>query len=153
ADPAPEVRRAAVQWGGEERLTEHAEATRGAAAKAPASREGFTAWLAAGAPPSGAKPDPGEGIQGAVVEVLHGRARPAARTEPALRMLRPDPPALKADELRRFAEDPDAALRLEAVRTLAVRADADSQAVLRRVAEDRDAAATLRLTATAGLGH
>src|SRR5262249_8436473 len=46
-DPDPGVRRAAIQWVGEERLKEHAERIEKAAAKEPVTKELFEALLAA----------------------------------------------------------------------------------------------------------
>jgi hypothetical protein len=151
ADPA--VRRAAIQWVGEERLKTHTEAMRAAAAKAPVSREVFTAWLAAESLLAGSKPNQDEVIEDTLVSVLHDGKRPAAVRAMALRMLRPDHPGLKSDTLRQFITGRDAELRGEAVRSLALRPDAESQAVLRTVAEGRDNEPSLQLTAVAGLGH
>lgn len=151
ADPA--VRRAAIQWVGEEGLKEHAEAMRAAAAKVPVSREVFTAWLAAESLLAGAKPNQDEVIEDTLLRVLQDGKRPAAVRAVALRMLRPDHPGLKSGTLRQFVAGRDAELRAEAIRSLALRADADAQTLLRDIASHGDNELSLRLIAVAGLGH
>lgn len=152
ADADPDVRRTAIQWVGEDRLKEHAEAMRTAAVKAPVLREVFAAWLAAESLLAGAKPNQDEVIEESLLRVIKGNNRPAVQAM-ALRMLRPDHPALKTDDLRKFVAGRDADLRAEAVRSLALRSDADSQTILRDLAAGRDNALSVRLTATAGLGR
>lgn len=153
ADADPSVRRAAIQWVGEEGLKDHVEALRTAAAKAPVSREVFTAWLAAESLLAGAKPNQDEMIEESLLRVLRDGKRPAAVQAMALRMLRPDHPSLKSDELAKFVAGRDAELRDEAIRSLAMRSDDAAQAQLRDVVRQSDIPLSLRLTATAGLGR
>lgn len=153
ADTDPDVRRAAIQWVGEEGLKDHVEPMRAAAAKAPVSREVFTAWLAAESLLAGAKPTQDEMIEESLLRVLRDGSRPAAVQAMALRMLRPDHPSLRTQELRKFFTRPDTSLRTEAVRSLALRSDSEAQTLLREIASTSDNGVSLRQHAVAGLGR
>jgi putative membrane-bound dehydrogenase-like protein len=155
ADPDPAVRRSAIQWVGEERLREYAPLLEAAAARAPVTRDVFEALLATRellAGPRGGPKDERGGDE-YVLKVVKDVSQPPAIRAVALRMLRPDHPALATADLARFVESPDTSLRSEAVRTLALRLDESSQAVLRRLAADARAAQELRAEAVLGLAH
>jgi putative membrane-bound dehydrogenase-like protein len=155
ADADPEVRRAAIQWVGEERLREHAGSLKASASKAPVTRELFEALLASNAFLSGAKPGPKEETRAEeyVAKVMQDATEPAAFRTLALRMLRPDQPALTVDRLRQFLTDKDEGLRREAARTLIHRGDEKSQALLRGLVGDAKAQPDLRGQAVVGLAH
>jgi len=149
------VRRAAIQWVGEERLDEFAPLLAKAAAQPPVTRELFEAFLAANEFLAGVAKKPTDEVAGEeyVVKVLLDDTQPAAHRVIALRSLRPDHPALGSDKLRQFVEGEDGQLRWEAVRTLAARSDTASQELLWKIAVDPRASVALRATAVAGLAH
>jgi putative membrane-bound dehydrogenase-like protein len=157
SDADPGVRRAAIQWVAEEGLREYAPKLTEAAARPLVQREVFEALLAAqdllaqqGPPRDPNKETSGEAL---VAKIVHDPKQPVAFRALALRMLRPEHPALSANQLRQLANDPDADLRFEAVRSLAARSDGASQAVLRELAANGSTELRLRTEAILGLGH
>src|SRR5205823_5394225 len=78
-----------------------------------------------------------------VAAVVRDAAQPPALRAIALRMLRPDHPALSASMLKRFVTSSDPGLHREAARTLALRSDEPSQEALRGLASDRTQEAEL----------
>jgi putative membrane-bound dehydrogenase-like protein len=155
ADADPGVRRAAIQWVGEERVREHAALLKEAAARPPVTRELFEALLASEELLAGTKRQPTDEPGGSefVAKVLPDASQPAAFRALALRMLRPDHPAVKPALLSEFLNGKDSDLRKEAVRTLVLRTDEPSQNLLRRLATNGSAEASLRAAAVAGLAH
>jgi putative membrane-bound dehydrogenase-like protein len=155
ADPDPAVRRSAIQWVGEERLRQYAPLLEAAAARQPVTREVFEALLATRELLAGQRRGPKDerGGDEYVLKVVKDVGQPPAIRAVALRMLRPDHPGLATADLGRFADSPDTGLRSEAVRTLALRPDEPSQAVLRRLAGDARVAQELRAEAVLGLAH
>ncbi len=152
ADSDPAVRRAAIQWVGEERLKEWAGQLEGAAARAPSSAGLFRALLAARHLLAGGKPDAEPIDEKWLAGVLHQADQPAAFRVLALRMLRPGHPALAADRLSKLLADRDAALRRQAARTLALRGDPAAEPVLLALAKDDRADLALRAEGVLGLG-
>jgi putative membrane-bound dehydrogenase-like protein len=153
ADSSPEVRRAAIQWVGEERLKEHQSLLRPSAARAPVTREVFEALLASTDLLKSKGGNPGESAgEEYAARILTDREQPAAFRALALRMLRPDHRAVGVKLLSGFLADDDKALRNEAVRALALRADAPAQELLRRLAADPKADGGMRAHAVLGLG-
>jgi putative membrane-bound dehydrogenase-like protein len=153
ADPA--VRRAAIQWVAEEGLKEHTGRLAMAAERPPISRDLVQAYLAAeqilaGRPPSSLDDN---GADDSIARIVQDAAKPATFRAVALRMLRPDHPALKSKLLRDLAEGRDASLKEEAVRALAFRDDAASQDILRNIGGDSSAPVPLRRFAVMGLAH
>jgi putative heme-binding domain-containing protein len=69
----------------------------------------------------------------------------------ALRLLSPDHQWLTLERLQTFLDSGDAELRLEAVRTLAMRSDGEREAVLAEIAADGKRDEALRVEAVAGL--
>jgi putative membrane-bound dehydrogenase-like protein len=155
ADPDPAIRRAAIQWVGEERLAQWAGTLEAAAARPPVTRELFEALLAAKDFLAGTQHKPTDESSGQeyIAKVVRDPARPLAFRVLGLHMLRPDHPALSTDLLRRFLTDRSEELRREAVRTLAQRRDEPSQLVLRQLAGDPRADVPLRRWAIVGLAH
>jgi putative membrane-bound dehydrogenase-like protein len=154
-DPDPGVRRAAIQWVGEERLRQYAPLLAPAAARAPVTRDVFAALLAADAFLEGRSGDPNDEPSGEeyIAKVLRDPAQPAALRALALRMLRPDHPLLTAGRLRDFLSSGAPALRREAARTLALRSDEPCQELLRGLAADATASPALRAEAVLGLAN
>jgi putative membrane-bound dehydrogenase-like protein len=155
ADADPEVRRAAIQWVGEDRLKEHAELLNASASRDPVTRELFEALLASNDFLAGNKPEDRDatGSEAFVAKILQDEKQPPAFRALALRMLRPDHAAVRVALLRQFLGGKDQPLRREAVRTLAQRSDDGSQEFLRRLASDAEIAVDLRAGAVVGLAH
>ncbi|HXG61579.1 MAG TPA: PVC-type heme-binding CxxCH protein [Planctomycetota bacterium] len=152
-DPDPAVRRAAVQWVGEEGLTELREAIAAAAARPPVTRDLFEAFLAAvgflDARERAAADQAGPEFY--LLKVLDAPRQAPELRALALRLLRPDHPRLATDRLKDFLRADAPILRLEAVRILAGRADPESQKLLRTVAGDPSRSEEERRQAIAGL--
>jgi putative membrane-bound dehydrogenase-like protein len=155
ADPDAGVRRAAIQWVGEERRRDLWPQAQAAASRPPVTRELFEAMLAANDLFTIGERMPSEEPSGEefIARVLKDTIQPAAVRALALSMLRPDYPGLTAGQLDQYRASGDPALRREAVRALSLREDEPAQAVLRRLAADTHAEATLRAQAIMGLAH
>jgi putative membrane-bound dehydrogenase-like protein len=154
-DRDPAVRRAAVQWVGEERLEDYKDAIAKAASKEPVTRDLFEALLASQAMLDGKKWESTAEPSGEsyVAAIVKDAKQPAVFRALALRMLRPDHPVLKTTLLKELLADRDGALRGEAIRTLAQRADDASQELLRSLARDDNIDFRLRAVAVVGLAH
>jgi putative membrane-bound dehydrogenase-like protein len=153
ADADPEVRRAAIQWVGEERLKDYAEQLKVSAAKLPVTRELFEAYLASTDLLAGAKPNAIDEVGGErlIVPILQDAKQPAEIHAIALRMIRPDHAGVTLNLLEPLLADvKNPELRREAVRTLALRSDAASQKLLRSFA-GKGVSAELHNEALAGL--
>lgn len=153
ADPDPSVRFVAVEWIGEERLTEFKDALRGTLADSALTRSLFEAALAALERLDGRRRTLAEEVGGqdyiaALVVDPHTAPRVLRR---ALRSLRPDHPALTLDRLRSLLDSPDPALRLEAVRTMRDAPHAEKAAILAALAADAAQPEALRAEAVAGI--
>jgi putative membrane-bound dehydrogenase-like protein len=158
-DKDPEVRRAAIQWVGEERLTQFADRLEPAAMKAPMTREVFEAWLATRELLDGkydkslSRDFAGEAY---VFPILKDPTRPSELRALALRMLPADHKLLTPEFLtdlyqpKRFKFE--LGLSLAVLRTAVVRGDAGTQALLRQIAEASGAMPAWRRYAIAGLG-
>lgn len=156
-DPDPALRRAAIQWVGEERLMQLAKQIDASAALPPVSREVFEAWLATRellANPGPLK-NPSQEPSGdvLVLAVLRDAKQPAALRALALRMLPAQHAQLKLPELLALAASPDKALRAEAIKALAWRSDDAAQDLLRKLAADDKESLVLRADAVLGLAH
>jgi putative membrane-bound dehydrogenase-like protein len=155
ADADPDVRRAAIQWVGEEGLRDYAPLLSKAAAQPPVTRELFEALLASNQFLAGTKRKPTDEPSGEafIAPIVGDAAQPSAFRALALRMLRPDHPALRPELLRKFVEGNDPALQREALRTLALRRDEPSQEILRHLAGDPKASSERRAEAILGLAQ
>ncbi len=155
ADADPDVRRAAIQWVGEEGLRDYAPLLQTSAAQPPVTRELFEALLASNQFLAGTKRKPTDEPSGEafIAPIVGDAAQPPAFRALALRMLRPDHPALRPDLLRQFVEGSDPALQREALRTLALRRDEPSQEILRRLAADPKNSVKRRAEAVLGLAQ
>jgi len=140
---------------GEDRLKEFAGLAEAAAAHEPVTREVFEASLATQALLSGEKRKPDQEIAGEdyIAKIVQDGRQPAALRALAMQMLRPDYPGLRIPALKQFLESKDKSLRREAARTLAMRSDAASQALLRQVAANHQAEHEIRAEAVMGLAH
>lgn len=147
-DSDTSVRRAAIQWAGEARLGELAAAVEKSAARLPVTKEIFEAYLASTDLLAGRNPSQVDqlGSEVLIARMFDDANEPAPLRALALRTLRVDHPSVAVPKLERLL-DGDPALRLEALRSLAVRPDDAAQAILRRVAGDP----ALRFDAVSGL--
>jgi putative heme-binding domain-containing protein len=144
------IRRAAIQWAGEDKLGDLASALEKSASRLPVTKEIFEAYLASTDLLAGRNPGQVDqvGSEILIARVFDDAAEPAVLRALALRMLRPDHPSVSVAKLERLMEG-DSALRGEVVRSLMNRPDEAAQAILRRVAGDP----ALRFDAIAGLAH
>lgn len=155
ADADPAVRRAAIQWVGEDRLRELTPLLEQAVARVPVTRAVFEAYLATSEFLHG-------GLLGAfkessgqeyIASVARDVSKPPSVRALALRMLRPDAPGLRVELLTQFLGGTDPELKWEAARTLALRSDEPSQVCLRRLAADDAGPLPLRQEAIMGLAQ
>jgi putative membrane-bound dehydrogenase-like protein len=154
-DADPGVRRAAIQWVGEEKLHQYADLAKAAAYHPPVTREVFEAYLATLDYLSGRKRKADDEPSGDefIAKLLTDRSQPPAIRSLALRTIRADHPILNPMLLHQCLADKDPGVRAEAVRILATRSDEGAQADLRQVAADDNADRSLRLFAIVGLGN
>jgi len=144
ADADPGVRRAAIQWIGEEKLVEFEKAMAAVVSRPPITRAIFEAYIAA-LSPKGVD----AGAEAFIAKTLDDPAQPPALRGLALRMLRRDHPSVAVPKLLSLLEG-TGDLRFEAVRALAASPDPAAQAALREVAKG---AGPEREEAVAGLAH
>ncbi|HMF11319.1 MAG TPA: c-type cytochrome, partial [Gemmataceae bacterium] len=154
-DPDPSIRRAAIQWVAEERLHEYAKLLPAAASREPVTKELFEAWLAANDFLSGTKRQPTDEPAGEdfIAKIVKDDQQPAVFRTLAMRMLRPDHPALDVHRLTGFLASKEPGLRREAVRTLVMRPDAKSQELLRGLAIEENGNKSQRAAAVTGLAY
>src|SRR5262249_43736564 len=88
-----------------------------------------------------------------IAKILKDDKQPVAFRSLAMRMLRPDHPALDANRLSGFLASKDAGLRREAVRTLGLRAPASSHELRGQLVTDEKTDASQRAAAVGGLSH
>jgi putative heme-binding domain-containing protein len=154
-DPDPGVRRAAIQWVGEEGLHEFAGLARGAVSLPPVTREAFEAYLATLDFLFGQKRKPEDEPSGDefIAKILTDRSQPAAIRALSLRLIRSDHPVLTVSFLKAALGEKGVDVRAAAVRILATRTDEACQAVLRGVATNHDAGSSIRSFAILGLAN
>jgi putative heme-binding domain-containing protein len=151
-DPSWEVRRMAIQWVGEDRLKEYADqVTVSVTESQVVTRELVLAFLATRHLLAGGKSADEPYDEKYIAKVVQDPEQRAEFRAVALQMLRPNHPALSAANLRAWIDSKEPALRWQAARTLAMRADNDSQEQLRQLAVDGKE--HLRALAVLGLGH
>jgi putative membrane-bound dehydrogenase-like protein len=152
-DADPEVRRTAIQWIGEEKLQEFAERLQASATQAPVTPVLFQALMASKHLLAGGKPDAEPIDENFLAGVIVDAGQPAAFRVLALQMLRPNHSAMAAAKLSELLTAPDAALRRQASRSLAMRPDQASQDVLLKLAADTKAELGMRADAVLGLAQ
>ncbi len=152
-DADPDVRFAAVQWVGEERLTDFRQALTEALAAGPATERIFGGYLAALERLDGVQREPSDEWAGEqyIVRALESKTTSPEALRWAIRMLRPDHPLLSLEKYREYLGSSDPAIQLEAVRSLR-----DSQLVGRNqllidIATSADYATRLRAEAIVGV--
>ena len=152
-DPDATVRFAAVQWVGEERLTEYREGLEAALSAGPTTGRLFAGYLAALERLDGVVRESSNewgGEQYIVRALQDPQTSPEVRRW-SLRMLRPDHPVLTIELLQKNLASNDRALQLEAARTLRDSRHAGRAAILAQVANNVDYPTNLRAEAIAGL--
>jgi putative membrane-bound dehydrogenase-like protein len=150
-DIDPGVRRAAIQWVGEERLLDYAAALEVSASRSPVTKDIFEAYLASTDLLAGRSPLQVDqvGSELLIARMLDDLHQPPPLRALAMRMLRPTHPSVTVPKLEALLAGPDAGLRLEATRALAMRPDPAAQEALRRLVGDP----ALTLEVVAGLSH
>jgi len=152
-DADANVRFAAVQWVGEERLSAFRAGLADALAAGPASSRLFGGYLAALERLDGvvrSADDEWAGEQYIVRALEDPTTSPEVRRW-ALRMLRPDHPLLSVDRLKKFVSSGDPALQREAVRTLRDCGHPERVVLLMQIAGDETFPLSLRAEAIVGL--
>ncbi len=152
-DPDVAVRRAAVQWAGEERLETCREAIEATLAMRDVTRDLLDASLAALELIDGGNPVERDrrSRDERLLSVCTDRERPLALRRLALRSISPGFDQLTTELLEQFLAESDHLLRLEALRTLRLRDGAAVASTLRALARDRAEIALIRREAIAGL--
>ncbi len=152
-DPDSAVRFAAIQWVGEERLTEFRQPLTEALAAGPATGRLFGGYLAALERLDGVTRESSDEWAGEqyIARALDDRSTPREVRRWALRMLRPDHPALSLERLRQYIASDDRALQMEAVRTLRESPDAERIGLLSQIALGSQFPLDLRAEAVVGL--
>jgi len=153
ADADPDVRFLALQWIGEERLTQYHDQLAHVLQAGPTSARLFAAYLAALERTSGVQRganDEWAGEQYIAQALLEPKTPPAVRRW-ALRTLRPDHPALSLQRLRPRLDSADPLLRLEAMRSLRASSEAGAKTLLAEIANDEKRSAIERAEAVVGL--
>jgi hypothetical protein len=154
-DSDPEVRRAAIQWAGEDRRKDLSSRVEESFRMGPPSKALFEAYLAAssliaGESPEGSDMTPREDF---LLAIAKDRGRPAEVRAMALRAAPASHAALGAPAFRRLLEEKDPSLRLESVRSLRESAAPEAMAMLSRLASDTAEPAALRRESVAGLSR
>ena len=152
-DPDPSVRFVAIEWVGDDRLEPYRGALKNGLASGSITRPLFEAYLAALGRLDGKARDSRDeqAGEGYVVALLVDPKTPSAVLRRALRVLRPDHPALGLGRLNGFLSSPDPGLRLEAVRALRDGALPERFDALARLAADESRPSALRAEAVVGL--
>ena len=153
ADPDPRIRFAAIQWVGEHRLTEFRSQLQKALASTAETRNLFEAALAALEQLDGKTRGIEDEIAGEdyVAALIKNPRTPDAVLRHALRMLRPDHPALSIDLFRRLLKKDSEPIRIEAVRILCQSPRRGRFEILDKLVDDPHASITVRAEAVAGL--
>jgi putative heme-binding domain-containing protein len=153
-DPDPAVRFCAVQWVGEERLTEFRNDLEGVLSAGAVDGRLFSAYFAALERLDGKRRQPGDefGAEQYLARALFDERSPPSVKRAALRALRPGAAELSWNYLRALAMGAcDRELRLEAVRTVRQRADSGRAELLYAIAKAQDVELPVRAEAIVGL--
>lgn len=152
-DPDADVRFAAVQWVGEERLTQLRPALLKSLSAGPATARLFGGYLAALERLDGSRRDASDewGPQQYIARALENRLTGGEVRRFALRMLDPDHPVLSVERLREYLDSDDDELQLEAVRTLRDSRHPNRTELLTQIASSTARPEQLRAEAIVGL--
>lgn len=148
----PDVRLFGVRWIAEERVTELTDEVNSLLRDSPPSERYYMAVLGAIDWLEGEKKPRHSGINdGLLARELRSSNRSDSSKALALRLISPDYKDLTLDRLREFLASKSAELRLEAVRTLAARSDAERFGLLREIVDNESLAEEIRVEAVVGL--
>lgn len=153
ADREPAIQLVGIMWIGEEIIPEYASLVEELLNKSDNNRMLFEGCLAAlhemhGGPRGPKDESPGESY---IAKILENPKSTVAVKHFALRSLRPDHPSLTNDRLKGLLADPNGSLRLEAIRTIRQRPDADRWPQLREIAAGKEKSNQERCEAILGL--
>jgi putative heme-binding domain-containing protein len=151
---APAVRRLALQWIGEDRLTQFAPNLPDALTAGEVTRDLLAAYLACQEKLTAPVPEPGKppaerSGQQFAAEFLFDERHDLKLRKIALELVDPADPKLSAKKLVGLIEP----MGLEAIKAVAWRDDADAQAALRRIAADGNQPTDARREAVVGLAR
>lgn len=151
--PFPSIRRLAVQWVGEEKLSDLRPDIERVLASEPMTNDLFTACLASLSLLDGVAPAVFERTPPAeyILAIIKDTSRSSSLRAIALRILPPSQKELNAQLLGEMLSSKDPALQREAVRTLQQSPIAERNELLRPIAADTKLDASLRADAVAGL--
>ena len=150
-DPDPAIQFAAIEWVGEEHIKESRPRIVEILNNEVKTREMFEACVAALELIDGTqRPDEFHGEQYVVRVLTDAHASPSMQRL-ALRMLRPDHPALTIARLKSLLDSADESLRAEAIRSLRESPRAERIALLAKIASDSHNPSSLRAEAIVGL--
>jgi putative membrane-bound dehydrogenase-like protein len=154
-DPDLDVRRAALQWVGEERLTEYRLEIEKAFTSGPISRALFDAHLAAASLLRGEAPDARDTTttDDFLLPLALDKSRPEGVRALALRSVSQGHPKLTANLFRELLSSPDLQLRLEAVRSLRESGIPEVADMLLGLARSSAETSALRREAIAGISR
>lgn len=154
-DSDPDVRFLAIEWVAEQRFEKYRNAIEEGLKSGSMSRRLFEASLAALERFQGPSKDSHDELAGEsyVAALVADPKTPDEVRRRALRMLRPDHPALQGDRLIGFVSSKDPLLRLEAIRTLRDGNLKDRYEQLSRVAADDRQPVPIRAEAVVGLAQ
>jgi putative membrane-bound dehydrogenase-like protein len=151
ADPA--VRRAAIQWVGEEVLKEFAAQLPVAATREPVTPQLFQALMASQHLLSGGQPSAEPINDKLLAKMIRDPVQSPLFRTLSLQLMRPDHPALTVEVMSQLLTAKDAGLRRQASRTLALRADQSAQELLLKLAVEPDRELPMRADAIMGLAQ
>lgn len=150
-----DIQRSAVQWVGEQKLTEHRPAIERFLKGSSPTADLLDAALAAVALLDGGNPNERDREQRGehLLRIATDRSQEHIEIRrAALRSVQPNDPKLTVPLLESFLAEADERLRVEAIRTLRETEKPRVPGLLRKVASDDKAPLALRLEAVAGLG-
>ena len=152
-DPDTAIRFAAIQWVGEERLTQFRQQLEDALSAGPATSRLFGGYLAALERLDGVVRVPSDewALDQYIVRALDDPQTPAEVVRWSLRMLPPDHKALSFERLEKLIAGDNPGLRLEAVRTIRDGQLAERARMLAQIAGGSDYPLLLRAEAIVGL--
>ena len=152
-DSHPMLRRLGMQWAAEERFVQYKDLIAAEWHRPETSTDMFRSSLAAVQMLEGIDPKemdatpPGKFV---LPMVINDKQSPQVRTL-ALKLVSPGDPGLTVEVLRKLIEQPDAGLRMEAVRSLALGGRPEALSLLVGLAKDSNISAVVRADAVLGL--
>ena len=155
SDPDPRIRFGAIQWVGEHRLKEFRSTLQAGLGSSADVRNLFEATLAALERLDGKTRSLQDEIAGEdyVAALVKDERTSGQVLQQALRMLRPDHPALSIDRFKRLLEQRSEEVRIEVIRSLCQSPRRGRFEILAKLAGDGSASQAIRAEAIAGLAE